>query len=57
MKPLVFAAEYELPAEVRTGRKRAWFVALAITAIVIGAGIALATGDERESPVTVQTGQ
>lgn len=57
MKPLVFAAEYEFPAEIRTGRKRAWFVALAITAIVIGAGIALATGDERELPVTVQTGQ
>ena len=57
MKPLVFAAEYELPAEIRTGRKRAWFVALAITAIVIGAGIALATNDERDSPVTVQTDQ
>ena len=40
MKPLVFAAEYELPTEIRTGRKRAWFVALAITAVVIGAGIA-----------------
>ena len=57
MKPLVFAAEYELPAEIRTGRKRAWFVALAITAIVIGAGIALATNGERDSPVIVQTDQ
>jgi hypothetical protein len=57
MKPLVFAAEYELPAEIRTGRKRAWFVALAITAVVIGAGIALATNDERDSPVIVQTDQ
>ena len=57
MKPLVFAAEYELPAEIRTGRKRAWFIALAITAIVIGAGIALATSDDRDTPVTVQTGQ
>ena len=57
MKPLVFAAEYELPAQIRTGSKRAWFIALAISAIVIGAGIALATGDERDSPVTVQTEQ
>ena len=57
MKPLIFAAEYELPAEIRTGRKRAWLIALVITAIVIGAGIALATSDERDSPVTVQTGQ
>jgi hypothetical protein len=57
MKPLVFAAEYEIPAEIRTGRKRAWFVALAITAIVIGAGLALATSDERDTPVTVETGQ
>ena len=57
MKPMVFAAEYEFPAEIRTGRKRAWFVALAITAIVIGAGIALATSDDRDTPVTVHTGQ
>jgi hypothetical protein len=57
MKPLVFAAEYELPAEIRTGRKRAWFVALAITAIVIGAALALATSDDRDTPVTVETGQ
>lgn len=57
MKPLVFAAEYEFPAEIKTGRKRAWFVALAITAIVIGAGIALATSDERDSPVTIETDQ
>jgi hypothetical protein len=55
MKPLLYAAEYEFPTETRTGRKRAWFVALAITAIVIGAGIALATSDERDSAVTVQT--
>ena len=55
MKPLVFAAEYELPAEIRTGRKRAWFIALAITAVVIGAGLALATSDERDTPVAVKT--
>jgi hypothetical protein len=57
MKPLVFAAEYELPAEIRTGRKRAWFIALAITAVVIGAGLALATSDERDTPVAVKTDQ
>jgi hypothetical protein len=57
MKPWVFAAEYELPAQIRTGRKRGWFVALAITAIVIGAGIALLTSDERDSPVGVQVDQ
>lgn len=57
MKPLFFAAEYELPAEIRTGRKRGWFVALAITAIVIGAGIALMSGDGRDLPVAVQVAQ
>jgi hypothetical protein len=57
MKPLIFAAEYELPAEIRKDRKRSWFVALAITAIVIGAGVALLTGEERDSPVGVQVDQ
>ncbi len=54
MKPLIFAAEYELPAEIRKDQKRGWLVALAITAIVIGAGVALLTGEERDSPVGVQ---
>jgi hypothetical protein len=57
MKPLFFAAEYELPAEIRTGRKRSWFVALAITAIVIGAGIALMSGGRQETPVAVRVDQ
>jgi hypothetical protein len=57
MKPLIFAAEYELPAEIRKDRKRSWFVALAITAIVIGAGVAFLTGEERDSPVGAQVDQ
>jgi hypothetical protein len=57
MKPLIFAAEYELPAQIRKDRKRSWFVALAVTAIVIGAGVALLTGEERDSSVEVQINQ
>ena len=57
MKPLVFAAEYEIPPQIRAGRKRGLFVALAISAIVIGAEIALLTNDERDLAVEVQVDQ
>jgi hypothetical protein len=36
-------------------RKRAWFFALALLAVVVGGGMALVTGDEQESHVTIQT--
>jgi hypothetical protein len=36
-------------------RKRAWFLALALFAVVVGGGMAFVTGDERETHVTIQT--
>jgi hypothetical protein len=41
--------------ESKPVRKRAWFLALALLAIVVGGGMALVTGDEQASHVTIQT--
>jgi hypothetical protein len=43
------------PDESKPIRKRSWFLALALLAIVVGGGMALITGDEQASHVTIQT--
>ena len=41
--------------ESKPVRKRAWLLALALLAVVVGGGITLVTGGEQETHVTIQT--
>jgi hypothetical protein len=41
--------------ESKPVRKRAWVLALALMALVVGGGMALVAGDDQASRVTIQT--